>query len=194
MEKKDKKNVVKNKKIKNNHPISKTKVTKTSVSFSLIEVIIITLMTCIVVSVCSGIIVYKNYDSIVKNYNDSYSSALSEFVNTYEHILDSYVEKVDEDILIDNAIKGMFDYLEDSHTSYLDEDTSVTLQDRLKGEYTGIGIEIIDNEEGTIIVGVFSGSPAAIAGIEVNDKIKIIDKDRDKAFESFVNILMNVSN
>lgn len=166
----EKKNIKINKK-EVKKEVKKAKAEKPSVSFSLIEVIIITLMTAIVVSVCSGIIVYKNYDSIVKNYNNSYSTALSEFITTYDHIMESYVEEIDEDKLVDSAIEGMFSYLEDAHTNYLDEETTVTLQEQLKGEYTGIGIEIADTDKGIVIVGVFENSPAQKSGIEVNDKI-----------------------
>lgn len=144
---------------------------KINANFSLLEVIVITLMTAIVVSVCSGIIVFKNYDSLVKNYDDKTSTSLSEFITTYDHIMKSYVEKIDEKELIDNAIKGMFEYLEDSHTDYLDEDTTVTLQDKLKGEYTGVGIEITDSENGIIIVSVFEKSPADKAGLLAGDEI-----------------------
>lgn len=145
---------------------------KTVISFSLLEVIIIILMTGITVSVCSGVIVYKNYSKIAKEYDTSPTGALAEFETTYKHILSSYVEDIDEEKLIDAAIEGMFDYLEDSHTTYLDETETTSLQEKLKGEYIGVGVEITNDEDGNVIIlRVFDNSPAKTAGLMDNDII-----------------------
>lgn len=159
------------KKVKKTRRAKKETSSKVSVSFNLVEVIVITVMTAIVVSVCSGVIVYNNYDSIVKKYDGSSNGTLSEFISTYDHILESYVEKIDEKKLIDNAIKGMFDYLEDAHTSYLDEQDTITLEDKLKGTYKGVGVEMTDINKGTYIVGIFENSPAYEAGLKAGDQI-----------------------
>lgn len=163
----------KNKKINSKKPKKeKIRKEKTVISFSLLEVIVIILMTGITVSVCSGVIVYKNYSKIAKEYDTSSDGALAEFETTYKHILSSYVETIDEEKLIDSAIEGMFDYLEDSHTTYLDETETDTLQEKLKGEYVGVGVEISnDDENNVIILKVFDNSPAKIVGLMPGDVI-----------------------
>jgi len=59
-----------------------------SVDFNLLEVVIIILITGIVVSIASGLIVYNNYDklSIKESTNNN---ELSEFIESYNHIVDS---------------------------------------------------------------------------------------------------------
>lgn len=161
-------NMPKEKKIKN-------KKDKTA-TFNLIEVIVIIIMTSLVVSVSTGIIVYKNYYKIDKT--SSNKDYLKELEYAYNNILNSYVEKVDEKELTNAAIKGMYNYLGDPYTSYLDKDSTDNLMDRLKGEYKGIGVEITTNESGTVVMTVFENSPAEEAGIMVGDiitKVKGVD-------------------
>lgn len=155
--------------------IIKNKKDKTA-TFNLIEVIVIIIMTSLVVSVSIGIIVYKNYYKIDKT--SSNKDYLKELEYAYNNILNSYVEKVDEKELTNAAIKGMYNYLGDPYTSYLDKDSTDNLMDRLKGEYKGIGVEITTNESGTVVMTVFENSPAEEAGIMVGDiitKVKGVD-------------------
>lgn len=155
--------------------IIKNKKDKTAI-FNLIEVIVIIIMTSLVVSVSTGIIVYKNYYKIDKT--SSNKDYLKELEYAYNNILNSYVEKVDEKELTNAAIKGMYNYLGDPYTSYLDKDSTDNLMDRLKGEYKGIGVEITTNESGTVVMTVFENSPAEEAGIMVGDiitKVKGVD-------------------
>ncbi len=161
-------NMQKEKKIKN----KKDKIA----TFNLIEVIVIIIMTSLVVSVSTGIIVYKNYYKIDKT--SSNKDYLKELEYAYNNILNSYVEKVDEKELTNAAIKGMYNYLGDPYTSYLDKDSTDNLMDSLKGEYKGIGVEITTNESGTVVMTVFENSPAEEAGIMVGDiitKVKGVD-------------------
>lgn len=153
----------------------KNKKDKTA-TFNLIEVIVIIIMTSLVVSVSTGIIVYKNYYKIDKT--SSNKDYLKELEYAYNNILNSYVEKVDEKELTNAAIKGMYNYLGDPYTSYLDKDSTDNLMDCLKGEYKGIGVEITTNESGTVVMTVFENSPAEEAGIMVGDiitKVKGVD-------------------
>ena len=152
-------------------PKTNNKKNKT-VTFNLLEVIVIILMTSLVVAVSTGVIVYQNYneidDSVSNNSNKDY---LKELETAYNNILNSYVEKVDQKELTNAAIDGMYKYLGDPYTSYLDEDTTADLMDRLKGEYKGIGVEITKVDEGILVANVFEKSPAEQAGILMGDLI-----------------------
>ena len=147
-----------------------------SAEFNLVEVIVIILITGIVVSVTSGLLVFKNYDKLSSVGSDT-SGELSEFKKAYDHIVDSYVKEVDREKLINAAIDGMYSYLNDEYSIYMDKDTTESLEQRLDGEYTGVGIEIITNKEnGKIIINkVFSDSPASEAGLKVGDQLLALD-------------------
>ncbi len=139
-----------------------------SITFNLVEVIVIILMTVLISAVTTGIIVYKNNGVVESNNTNKY---LNQFENIYKNIVNNYVEDIDEKDLINSAINGMSNYLGDPYTSYLDETTSTDLEDRLEGEYVGIGVEITKAETGIQVTTVFNNGPAKEAGFEVGDII-----------------------
>lgn len=154
-------------------------VIKKSVEFTLVEVIVIVLITGLVVSVASGLIVYNNYDKLNKAPISS-KGDLDEVYEHYNKILEGYVEEVDKQALIDAAIGGMYNYLGDEYSTYLDEDDTNTLEERLHGEYTGIGVEIVtlydeNNKTSVKINRVFKDSPAEAAGLKEGDIITKVD-------------------
>lgn len=147
-----------------------------AISFTLVEVIVFILITGLIVSVCSGFIVYNNLNksNIFKEVNTS--SNISDFADAYNHIINSYVNEVDEKELIESAIKGMYEHLEDEYSIYLDEDTTSTLNEQLQGEYEGVGIEITINGSDEIVINkVFLNSPAERAGLKKGDILIELD-------------------
>ena len=167
-----------------------------SVEFSLIEVIIIVLITGVAVSVASGIIVYNNYDKL--NYGTiTYNDELDEFVDNYNKIINNYVKEVDKTELIEAAISGMYDYLGDEYSVYLNKEDTSDLNEQLIGEYTGVGIEImtiIDEENNTQYVEihrVFENSPAEEAGLKEGDIITKVDGVEMNAADQVANTIKN---
>lgn len=150
---------------------------KKSVEFNLVEVIVIILITGIVVSVASGLIVFKNYDKLSSVASSDSTTNFSEFNKAYNHIVNSYVKEVDKDKLIDAAIEGMYSYLNDEYSIYMDEESTKSLEERLDGQYTGVGIEITANKNDNkiIINKVFSNSSAMYAGLRAGDELIALD-------------------
>lgn len=150
---------------------------KKSVEFNLVEVIVIILITGIVVSVASGLIVFKNYDKLSSVASSDSTTNFSEFNKAYNHIVNSYVKEVDKDKLIDAAIEGMYSYLNDEYSIYMDEESTKSLEERLDGQYTGVGIEITANKNDNkiIINKVFSNSSAMDAGLRAGDELIALD-------------------
>lgn len=150
---------------------------KKSVEFNLVEVIVIILITGIVVSVASGLIVFKNYDKLSSVASSDSTTNFSEFNKAYNHIVNSYVKEIDKDKLIDAAIEGMYSYLNDEYSIYMDEESTKSLEERLDGQYTGVGIEITANKNDNkiIINKVFSNSSAMDAGLRAGDELIALD-------------------
>lgn len=164
--------------IKNNKINDEMFVNK-NVNFSLLEVIIIILVTGIVVSIAIGLIVYNNYDKISKNKSERYSSEVKEFVDSYNHIIDSYIDEVDKSKLIDAAISGMYTFLNDEYSIYMNSDATESLNEQLDGTYDGIGIEMTMNKDGVIyITQVFKDTPAEEAGLMPNDILVALDGEK----------------
>lgn len=102
---------------------------------------------------------------------------VNEIVNIYEEIVNNYYKDVDKQVLIDGAINGMLSTLEDPNSSYIDAKNFTSFNDRMIGEYRGVGMEILnDTTTGYIlVVNVIEDSPAERAAIKVGDLIKSVD-------------------
>lgn len=167
---------------------------KKTTDFNIVEVIVIIIITGIIVSVCSGLIVYKNYDKIYISASNEDKDDLNEFIESYDHIVNSYVKEVDKKKLIESAIAGMYSYLEDDYSVYMNKDVTDSLQEQLNGKYTGIGVEITLTEDKEIIINqVFSNSPASDAGLKKGDiLLKLDDVNlKDKEFKYMSNTIKN---
>lgn len=145
--------------------------------FELWEVIAITLFSSLVMSFCTGYLVYKSSCGKVTSVNgDEY---LAELYKAYDEIKSNYYSSVDLGSLVDAGIKGMFSYLGDPYTTYLDKDQTDNLTDSLKGTQHGIGvlINLSDEEKKIIISKVYDNTPAKEAGLVSGDEIvKVNDK------------------
>ena len=105
--------------------------------------------------------------------SDTYRN-LSLFGDVFEKIRADYVEKPDEQKLIEAAINGMLTSL-DPHSSYLDAKSYRETQVQTRGEFGGLGIEVTQ-EDGVIkVVTPIDDTPAARAGVLSGDLIIAID-------------------
>ena len=81
-----------------------------------------------------------------------------------------YVDPVSDQKLIENALNGMLTGL-DPHSVYLNADEFQELDVEDKGEFSGIGIEI-EQEDGVVrVISLMDTSPAVRAGIKAGDTI-----------------------
>lgn len=155
---------------------------KKNASFSLIELIFVIIFTAIITCSVTGIVVYKNYPKMTKEVPVSTNADdFKEFIEVYNKINEKYVGTVEKEELIDGAIEGMYNRLEDKYTTYMDESISNDLKEQLNGQYKGIGVEITKNEDGTILITkVFDNSSAKAAGLLEGDIITKIDNESVK--------------
>lgn len=173
----------------------KRKKTKKENLFKVNEVIFLVLLTC-VVSLAVGALVFSNSSLRVEKAPSNIvgKSGLEEFIANYNFIVDNYQGDLDQEKLIKDAIEGMVSGIDDAHTSFIDQIRDESFNIRLNGSYTGLGVEIISNEEGYItVVGVFENSPAAISGLKVGDVIVKLNGEDIKGVASsdFSNKVMN---
>jgi carboxyl-terminal processing protease len=94
------------------------------------------------------------------------SSASPEFAKlfaTYQRIKASYVEPVEDEVLIRGAIDGMLAAL-DPHSAYLDGAQLERLETMIDGNYQGLGISVLMDDGAGIVVSPVKGSPAEAGG------------------------------
>ena len=96
------------------------------------------------------------------------------FSDAFEKVRANYVRPVEDKELIGSAIQGMVSEL-DPHSSYMDAKSYGDMQITTRGQFGGVGIQVIQ-EDGLIKVSKpIDGTPAAKAGIKTGDKISAID-------------------
>lgn len=99
---------------------------------------------------------------------------LRNFTYIFERLKSSYVEKVDDKTLMENAIRGMLSGL-DPHSSYLDADEYKDLKIGTTGEFGGLGIQVGMDEGFITVISPIDDTPAFRAGIKAGDTIIRID-------------------
>lgn len=148
---------------------------KSSTNFNLIEVIIIMIITAVFGILIGSCVTYFRDDINNENVPDSFK----EFVDVYNDLVSEYYFDLDESKLIEAGIKGMLQYLDDPHSSYLDYDDSSSLNLELEGEYVGMGATITVEKDGYVYISdMFVNSPAANAGFKVGDRIVAVDGEK----------------
>ena len=115
---------------------------------------------------------------------------LRAFIEVYEHIKGEYVEEIDDQTLLNDAINGMLTKL-DPHSGYLKPRDVSSLRDSTSGSFGGIGIEM-DVIDGLIeVIAPIDDSPASRAGILAKDVITHVDDEpvRDISLQEAIEIL-----
>ncbi|HSG33430.1 MAG TPA: S41 family peptidase [Sphingomonadaceae bacterium] len=92
----------------------------------------------------------------------------------YQRIKASYVEPVDDEVLIKGAIDGMLGAL-DPHSAYLDGEALQRINTMIDGRYEGLGISVTMDEGAVKVISPMRGSPAEQAGVKAGDFITHLD-------------------
>lgn len=147
--------------------------------FNYVEVIVIMIITLILGAVIGSFVTYIADNDKNSQISSEIPSELEEFVQTYHNIITDYYEEVDHDQLLEAGINGMLEYLDDDYSVYMNGEISEEFNEQVEGKYTGIGVEIIQQEDGKVSISkVFANSPASKAGLQAGDIfIKIGDTD-----------------
>ena len=159
--------------------------------FTMSETILLVVMSLLIGISIGALLLSKTNiitkTSTIKNKN------LQELIQNYDYIINNYYEKVDERKLVDGAISGMMESLEDEYSVYMDPTQSENFSITLDGSYKGIGVQIVQDEEtGNIIVAsVFKNSPAHESGLLPGDQITKIDgvKSSEYTVEEFSSLI-----
>ncbi|MCH5214909.1 MAG: S41 family peptidase [Muribaculaceae bacterium] len=81
-----------------------------------------------------------------------------------------YIDSIDENKLVEDAIKGMLDNL-DPHSAYSGPEETKELNEPLQGNFSGIGITFNMNEDTLYVIQTVAGGPSERVGILAGDRI-----------------------
>jgi carboxyl-terminal processing protease len=103
-------------------------------------------------------------------------SALDLFGEVFYKIKTDYVESQSNQKLVEAAINGMLSSL-DPHSGYLDKKTFDEMRTHIKGEFGGIGIDVIMDNGLVQIISPIEDTPAYKVGLKAGDYIIMIDDE-----------------
>ena len=131
----------------------------------IVDILIIVVIVCGLSSLGTGFIVKHQYEKDTKINSTIKSDELDKFIAIYNEVINKYYEEVDSKGLVDSAIDGMLDHLEDKYSIYIENDT--VINEELDSTYEGIGIVTIEN----VVHNVYEGSSAYREGVKPGDII-----------------------
>lgn len=109
--------------------------------------------------------------------NVSQRQAMFDYVNEVDkQVRNNYNGEIDEDLLRASIARGYIAGLNDPYAIYLTAAEYKKETERLSGKWTGLGLEVTQLENGTIVISaVHKNSPADKAGIKKGDVITQLD-------------------
>lgn len=93
-------------------------------------------------------------------------------------LLAQYDGEIDDNQLLEAAIKGMTSSLNDPYTVFMNKEEYKSFVEQSEGHFVGIGAQLGIKEDKPTVVAPIEGSPAETAGLKAGDIIlKVDDKD-----------------
>ncbi|WP_282244904.1 S41 family peptidase [Psychrobacillus sp. NEAU-3TGS] len=102
-------------------------------------------------------------------------SEFSKLYMAYDKLEAEYYKDIDEEAIINGAINGMIDALEDPYSDYMNENEASQFNESISSSFQGIGAEIQERDGIITVVSPIKNSPAEKAGVLPNDKIMAVD-------------------
>ena len=105
---------------------------------------------------------------------DKFTQDLEFMKKVIYFVVDNYKYEVSQEDIINGLYDGFFSVLDDYSTYYTPKEYQAMLEDTA-GEFSGIGVQIMDINGQVVVVTPLAGSPALEAGIKAGDIIKFVD-------------------
>lgn len=125
---------------------------------------------------CLGIAagVFIGSSLTTKKTDNEVNQDVQKFREVLTQIKDEYVDTINTNALVDDAIEHMLHKL-DPHSAYIPASDRIAANEDLKGNFDGIGIEFNIFNDTIVVVSALSGGPSEALGIQSGDKIIRVD-------------------
>lgn len=149
------------------------------------RIIMIVILTAVITFMLTTIVMYNKFNNLYETNSNSSNSennsnefSLVQTLQTFKTMINQlYIGDIDEESMLEGAIKGYVEGLGDPYTEYLTKEEMEEFTEETNSEYIGIGVyvgnDIVNNT--ILVVGVIKSSPAEEAGLQIGDIIEKID-------------------
>ena len=105
--------------------------------------------------------------------SNSNEAKIKRLINSIHY---DYVDKVNTDSLLDDAITTMLTKL-DPHSVYIPKDELQRVTESMQGKFAGIGVSFIIHNDSVAVSSVIKGGPSEKAGIKAGDRINLANNE-----------------
>ena len=133
-------------------------------------------------------------ESTAEQINDK--SKYSALFTVRDKLIEKFDGEIDDNALLEGAIKGMTNSLNDQYTVFMNQKEFDNLMKQSNGSINGIGVTIIPKDNKVTIISTIKDSPADRAGLVENDiieKINDVDISGDE-LEKAVSMIAEANN
>jgi len=121
----------------------------------------------IAIALALGLILGRGCEDGSLNSNSRVGSRISHILDQIEVL---YVDSINRESLVDAAVEAIVDEL-DPHTYYFSQSELEEMAAPMEGNFEGIGVEFIIQNDTLIVVNAIAGGPSERAGITAGDRI-----------------------
>lgn len=121
---------------------------------------------------------------------ESERTEFSKLYMAYDKLKEEYYKDIDQDSVVNGAINGMIDALEDPYSDYMNKEEASQFNESISSSFQGIGAEIQERDGVITVVSPIKNSPAEKAGILPNDKILAVDGKDIKGYTASEAVLL----
>lgn len=140
------------------------------------KAIMLVVLTATITFIITSIVMYNKYGKNNVNYiqTDSISKTFRMFRN---YISQKYIGEINDEKMLEYAIKGYVEGLEDEYSEYITKEEMKEYMQDATGKYVGIGVYISNNQvtNQIVVLSPIKGSPAEEVGIKPGDIITKVD-------------------
>ncbi len=141
----------------------------------------------VVIVIITNVLTLFGTVSFIKNAQGDVVGKFEKLFEVRNQLYKYYYGSIDDSVLVEGAIKGMTESLNDPYTVFMNKKEFESFSVQTEGNYYGIGIQVMAKENNIVVVDVFDNSPAKQQGITSGDIIQKVDgiavtgKNLDKA-------------
>ncbi|HUF72139.1 MAG TPA: S41 family peptidase [Gammaproteobacteria bacterium] len=138
-----------------------------------ILVLVIGTVLGLTVSISSSMLAERE-QAPVSTFDALEDDSLALLTEAIARVRNEYVDQIDEETLVENAIRGMLEGL-DQHSRYLDNRQYEDIRIATTGTYTGVGLDVDIRDGKLTVIAAVDNAPAAKAGILAGDIVVSVD-------------------